>query len=252
MHHNPLRSLYLIYAYIPLLLYLGYDLWAGGQPDFQYAAAGDSSDYMYASMGVASFGLELGEKFYEDCGHFEDVVLQDNINALFYAATVAKKPFSLVKGPDIIDLDVNEQDGIIQVTVVASDSLLVNSISGLSDVATGEQGIAKVQLFLDVYPDDYKGGDITWEMQSVGFEVEEQTFELETTLPNGLSGGRHTMYAQAMDEGGYLGPVASAFFDVEIQPTPQPSKAPTAEPSDDPTAEPSYEVRIYVGCDEIQ
>ena len=80
------------YAYIPLLLYLGYDLWAGGQPDFQYAAAGDSSDYMYASMGVASFGLELGEKFYEDCGHFEDVVLQDNINALFYAATVAKKP----------------------------------------------------------------------------------------------------------------------------------------------------------------
>jgi len=31
--------------------YNGYVLWAGGQPDFQYAASGDSSDYMYATLG---------------------------------------------------------------------------------------------------------------------------------------------------------------------------------------------------------
>jgi hypothetical protein len=41
----------------------GYDLWAGGQPDFQYAVSGDTSDYMYSVLGVASFGFEIGEKF---------------------------------------------------------------------------------------------------------------------------------------------------------------------------------------------
>ena len=53
---------------------LDYVLWAGGQPDFQYPALGDSSDYMYGALGVASFRLELGEELYKDYKLFGDEV----------------------------------------------------------------------------------------------------------------------------------------------------------------------------------
>ncbi|KAL7537976.1 hypothetical protein ACHAXR_008196 [Thalassiosira sp. AJA248-18] len=219
----------------------GYKLWAGGQPDMQYLAAGDSSDYMYGALGVASFGLELGEEFYEDCDLFDNEVVPNNLPVLLYAAMTAKKPFSLAKGPDIITgpeiMQQNVQDGTIRVEVVASDSLLVNSINGYPDFKTGDQGVNKVRLYLDVHPDDYKEGDMAWEMQFVAVNSDEHMFELEVISPKS---GPITLYAQAEDSDGYLGPVSSAFFDVEKKETATPSKAPTANPStEQPTISPS-------------
>mmetsp|Transcript_24575 Transcript_24575/g.47088 ORF Transcript_24575/g.47088 Transcript_24575/m.47088 type:complete len:320 (+) Transcript_24575:1025-1984(+) len=229
--------------------YNGYVLWAGGQPDFQYAASGDSSDYMYAALGVASFGLELGEDFYENCNLFERKVLPDNISALTYLAKNAKKPFSLPKGPDIISLDLSDdgttQDGVqygIKVTTVASDSRLVNSISGYPDFTeTGSQGVSEVRVYLDVHPDDFKeGDDLTWEMQLIDNDSEEPKFELEVISAEGFSSGRHTLYVQAKDRDGYFGPATGAFFDVEIRPTKSPSLAPTTDsPSLKPTSTPT-------------
>mmetsp|Transcript_16674 Transcript_16674/g.36049 ORF Transcript_16674/g.36049 Transcript_16674/m.36049 type:complete len:706 (+) Transcript_16674:334-2451(+) len=216
-----------------------YKLWAPGSSDFEYPAAGDGSDYMYGVMGVASFGLELGEDFYEDCNLFEDQVAPTNLPALLYASKISKKPFSLVKGPDIIDLVIvpgSEQDGDINVTVVASDSLMVKSHGGS---ATGDQGVAKVQLYLDVHPDDYNEGDMTWEMLPVEDNSEDPTFELEIIFPNGVSSGRHTLYAQAMDNDDYLGPVSSIFFDMERQETAAPSISPSSAPTHRPTGSPS-------------
>mmetsp|Transcript_12133 Transcript_12133/g.26190 ORF Transcript_12133/g.26190 Transcript_12133/m.26190 type:complete len:737 (+) Transcript_12133:149-2359(+) len=228
--------------------YNGYVLWAGGQPDFQYAASGDSSDYMYATLGVASFGLELGEDFYEDCNLFERKVLPDNISALTYLVKNAKKPFSLPKGPDIISLDLSDdgttEDGVqygIKVTTVASDSRLVNSISGYPDFPeTGSQGVAEVRVYLDVHPDDFKeGDDLTWEMQLIDNDSEEPKFELEVISAGGFSAGRHTLYVQAKDGAGYFGPTTGAFFDVEMRPTKSPSLAPTTgSPSPKPTSMP--------------
>mmetsp|Transcript_4540 Transcript_4540/g.9823 ORF Transcript_4540/g.9823 Transcript_4540/m.9823 type:complete len:510 (-) Transcript_4540:297-1826(-) len=225
----------------------GYTLWAGGQPDFQYATSGDSSDYMYAALGVASFGLELGEDFYEDCGLFEDEVVPDNLSALLYLAKNSKKPFSLAKGPDILGLVLsndNIQDGIqygIKVTVVASDSRLVNSIRNYPDFpATGGQGVAEVRVYLDVHPDDFKEGDLVWDMKLVDDNSDEQTYELEVTSPDGFSAGRHTLYVQARDGRDYFGPATGAFFDVERRPTKSPTVAPTTNrPSKRPTSRPT-------------
>lgn len=217
--------------------YNDYKLWAPGSPDFQYPATGDGSDYMYAVAGVASFGFELGEDFYEDCDLFEDDIAPINLSALLYAAKISKKPFSLVKGPDIMDLVIvpdSEQDGEIKVTVVASDSAMVSSHGG-SD--TGDQGVAKVRLYLDVHPDDYNEGDMTWEMLPVEADADDQ-FELVMMSPN-VSSGRHTLYAQAMDNGDYLGPVSSIFFDVVRQETASPSIGPVASPSSSPSSWPT-------------
>lgn len=66
-------------------------------PFLKYLATG-TKDYAYGVLGVASFGLELGEGFYESCGRYEDEVVPLNLPALLYAAKIAKQPFSLVKG----------------------------------------------------------------------------------------------------------------------------------------------------------
>lgn len=238
----------------------GYDLWGPGSPDFEYTASGDSTDYMYGVLGVAAFGLEIGEDKHEDCELFAGTILPDLLPSLLYAAKIAKKPFSLVKGPDIIDLVVSSTNdwNLMKVTVVASDSQMV------SDHSTGEQGVAKVQLYVDVHPDDYADGDLTFDMipSSKGEgedETEAQTFGLEMVLPQGLASGKHTLFAQATDGDGYVGPVFSLFFEAEqvettpptstpedqgttlssFVPTPLPSKDLSTSPTDQPSFEPS-------------
>lgn len=144
----------------------GYKLWAGTQPDFLYAATGDTSDYFYAAMGVASFGFEIGDHFYQECSRFENSVLPINMPALIYAAKIARRPFKEVKGPDVTDLSSRKIGGKIQVSATVSDSAMVNAIGGrFPNFTTGDQNIANVQLYLDVHPDDFKHGDTSWAMR---------------------------------------------------------------------------------------
>lgn len=141
-----------------------YKLWAGSQPDFLYPASGDTSDYMYAALGVASLGLEIGDDFYQECAAFEDEIVPINMPALMYAAKIARTPFRDGKGPDILDFEVVGD----LVSARASDSEMVNAIGGgFPDFSTGNQLLAEVRLYLDVHPDDYNQGDGTssWLMQ---------------------------------------------------------------------------------------
>lgn len=207
----------------------GYDLWASGY-DFLYPVSGDASDYMYAIMGVASMGLELGFSFYEDCDTFENDILPSNLPVLLYAASIAGRPFSLAKGPDVLDVivDYNDIDGEIIVTAEVSDVVMVNSLNGESDHKNGGQDIVKVVLYLDVHPDDVKNGDLTWEMSPLDgeFDSSEEIVEISLSTTE-ISPGRHSLHVQAMDVDGYLGPVKSVSIGVEKEETILPSKYPT-------------------------
>lgn len=209
----------------------GYDLWASGY-DFIYPVSGDSSDYMYAVMGVASMGLELGFNFYENCDTFEKDILPSNLDALLYAASIAGRPFSLAKGPDILDVivDYNNIDEEIIVTAEVSDALMVNSLNGEPDHQTGGHDIVKVVLYLDVHPDDLKDGDpAAWEMRPLDgeFDSNEEIVSISLSTRD-ISSGRHSLHVQAMDVDGYLGPVKSVSIEVEKKETILPSKYPTS------------------------
>ncbi|KAL7427878.1 hypothetical protein ACHAXH_003712 [Discostella pseudostelligera] len=249
-----------------------YKLWAPGSPDFLYPAAGDSSDYAYGVLGVASFGLELGKAHYEDCDLFEGTILPTNRDALIYAAKLAKKPFSLVKGPDIIDLNIEiDSDDVMTLIAVASDSQMVNGLH-----STGDQDVTKVQLYVDVHPDDYADGDVTFEMTSGEISGFQTSFMLESNLPSSVGSGRHMLFAQAIDSDGSLGPVKSVFFDVDrvvavsesptqspianalesvptkaptVEPTHLPSSLPTPTHSSSPSALPSYQISTSPSSD---
>mmetsp|Transcript_24789 Transcript_24789/g.44557 ORF Transcript_24789/g.44557 Transcript_24789/m.44557 type:complete len:593 (+) Transcript_24789:138-1916(+) len=151
-----------------------YKLWAGSQPDFLYEASGDTSDYLYAVMGVASLGFEIGDNFQQECNSFENGVVPINLPPLVYLAKIAQKPYKEVKGPDIFDLNARYEKGMIRVSAHASDSEMVNGIRGFPDFRTGGQTITKVQLYLDVHPDDYKLGDSSWAMQSASRRLESE------------------------------------------------------------------------------
>ncbi|KAL7492278.1 hypothetical protein ACHAWT_001462 [Skeletonema menzelii] len=210
----------------------GYDLWASGF-DFLYPVSGDSSDYMYAVMGVASMGLELGFNFYENCDTFEKDVLPPNLDVLLYAASIASRPFSLAKGPDVLDVRVdfnNNVDGEIVVTAVVSDGVMVNSLSGEPDHQTGGQDIVKVVLYLDVHPDDVQDEDLAWEMSPLDgeFDSSEEIVEVSLSMRE-LSPGRHTLHVQAIDFDQYLGPVKS--ISIEVAKEENISISPSKEPA---------------------
>lgn len=149
-----------------------YKLWAGGQQDFLYAASGDISDWMYAAMGVASMGFEIGDDWQQNCAKFESKVVPINLPALLYAAKTAAKPFKEIKGPDIFDLKVSNRNGQIEVTARVSDDEMVNHIKQFTDFSTGAQNIQSVQVYLDVHPDDFQPSDTRWEMQAVNRRLE--------------------------------------------------------------------------------
>lgn len=224
----PSNTLFLINNWISLFH-------VGGQPDFLYPASGDTSDYAYGVLGVASLGLEIGSDFYEPCSSFESTVLPDNLPALMYVTKVAKKPFSLGKGPDILSLVVSESTtGEIVVSATASDSQLVN-IEGYSAFQTGDQIVTKVELYLDVHPYDYIGTGTMWLMQpTTAFDSQDVSVEL-TISTERFTVGRHTLFAQATDSDDYAGPVSAVFFNVEKTTTSSPTNEPINASTPSPT-----------------
>eukprot|EP00984_Skeletonema_dohrnii_P018634 scaffold8735_cov156-Skeletonema_dohrnii-CCMP3373.AAC.1 len=210
--------------------YNEYDLWASGF-DFVYPVSGDSSDYMYAVMGVSSMGLELGFNFYESCDTFEKDILPSNLDVLLYAASIAGRPFSLAKGPDVLDVIVVKVDGELIVTAEVSDGVMVNSLNGEPDHLTGDQDIVKVVVYLDVHPDDFQEGELSWEMSPLDgeFDSSEEVVEVSLSMRD-LSAGRHVLHVQAIDFDGYLGPVKSVSIEVEKEETNSPSNYPTSAP----------------------
>ena len=197
----------------------GYKLWAGDQPDFLYAASGDISDYMYGVLGVASLGFEIGSDFQQDCDEFEDEVVPINLPALLYAAKNVAKPFSTIKGPDVLDLSVRHVNGDVRVSAHASDGKMVNKIAtdstDFQEHVTGAQDISEVRIFIDVHPDDATtDSDISYEMEAVdGLNSSEETVGIVLKAST-LSVGRHTIYVQATDSDGYKGPVSSVYVDI--------------------------------------
>jgi hypothetical protein len=199
-----------------------YRLWAGSQPDFLYAASGDTSDWAYGVLGVASLGFEIGDDFYQECDAFESQVVVENLPALLYAAKSARAPFKTIKGPDVFDLEARTVNGELRISARASDGEMVEGVPGMpSDfAATGGQDVAEVRLYVDVHPDDHGAHHVGWEMDPTDGALDSGDEYVGLVLgATGLTAGRHVLYAQATDGDGYKGPVTSVFVDVAASET---------------------------------
>jgi hypothetical protein len=191
-----------------------YKLWGPGQPDFGYAVGGDTTDTMYGLYCVASFGFEVGNAFYEECNQFEAEVFPINYQALIYAARVARAPFKIPKGPDVLSLEIESTiSDSITMTVLVSDE--ERSIAyGEAFAATGSQHIAEVRVFVDEHPyTTLDAGRLMKPLDADGFNSPTESAFLEIDAES-LSPGRHVLYVEAEDSAGFRGPISAAFFDV--------------------------------------
>ncbi|KZN48107.1 M14 family zinc carboxypeptidase [Pseudoalteromonas luteoviolacea] len=80
-----------------------YNGYAAFQVGNRFHVSGSADGYAYGQLGVASFTYELGREFFEHCGNFEGEIFPNTLKSLIYAAKVAKAPYKISGGPQILD-----------------------------------------------------------------------------------------------------------------------------------------------------
>ncbi len=218
----------------------------GYDPSHQiwYSVDGDTIDSIYGRLGVASYVFELGTSFFQDCSTFEDTILPDNIEALIYAAKVARTPYLTPAGPEIVGLDFTGGSFIapgtsLEISASADDTRFNNS-SGTEPTGT----VTAAHCSLDAPPwtdpvPDFFAVDAADGAFDAG--VENLSGTIDTT---GLADGRHTLFCRARDDDGQWGPVSARFFWI-MDPVTAPHIAGTVRSAADGSG---VEARIAVGA----
>ncbi len=83
-----------------------------------YSVSGATDDHIYGTYGIPSFTFELGTTFLQAYGETSTTIWNDNRPALLYAASIARAPYQLVKGPELNNLTYQITDS--QLTIKGS------------------------------------------------------------------------------------------------------------------------------------
>ncbi len=183
-----------------------YNGYTPGQSSTLYPTTGATDDWVYGELGVAAYTFEIGSSadgFYPSCSRY-DALIEPNLDAIFYAATVARTPYITSFGPDTVNLEVASD------TVLMGEQIQVQAV--ISDTANGNRPIAAAEVYVGTPPWD--GGTPQPLLPVDG------TFDtaVEAVWGNistrGVTPGRHLVYARGRDVDGYWGPVSAAFVDI--------------------------------------
>jgi carboxypeptidase T len=177
-----------------------------------YSTDGTSDSYAYGELGVAAYCFETGTEFFQSCPVFESAIYPDNLQALLYAAKVARTPYLTPLGPDAVNLTVSATS-IPAGTPVTLSALI--SDTGYSTLGGSEptQNIAAAEYYADVSP--WASGATAHAMAvsdgSFDSKSEGVTAIIDTT---GWSEGRHIVFVRGQDAGGNWGAFSAIFLDV--------------------------------------
>jgi len=178
-----------------------------------YATSGDSTDWVYESIGAAAYTMELGNDFYQDCSYFEEYVAPSALGALLYAARVSKAPYLYSKGPDVMRItltsDTADTADTLKVVVKVSDSVRADGYR------TGSQVISEISLYVNTHPYSISSSTTPESVVNSGFTSSTETATLSVNVTD-LADGDHTIFVQAMDTDGVVGPVYASFFTVPL------------------------------------
>ena len=214
-----------------MVYFTGYDSRGPGN-DFSSPASGATDDFAYGVLGAAGMTWEIGNAFHQNCAQFESMIVDDNIQAFNYAASIAHRPYTMSQGPDIIRFDLAPD------TITFGFGLRIEIET--SDYSGGRPELREIQMYINKHPfaSTTNGPDLVFDESVLSSDG-----EMSVTLSNQFAVGSHSIYAQAMNRDGYLGPIASATLIVEVpateRPTASPSLRPTSQPSVSPTSSPS-------------
>ncbi|MFN2225892.1 MAG: M14 family zinc carboxypeptidase [Anaerolineae bacterium] len=179
-----------------------------GQSMTLYPTDGTTDDWAYGELGVASYTFEIGsssDNFYPMCSRY-DALIQPNIPALFYAATVARTPYMTSHGPDALSVDV-DSDFVL-------GGLPVHLTATINDSGNGSNGIAAAEYYVDVPPwDGGTPGPMVAADGAFGQVVEDAEADVPTA---GWLPGRHMIFVRGRDVMGNWGPVSAVFVETDV------------------------------------
>lgn len=182
-----------------------------------YPSDGTTDDFAYGELGLASYTFEVGTTFFEACGTFEHTIVPDNLDALTYAAKVARRPYLAPAGPDALDLSVTPgatMAGRVIKLTASIDDTRYSARSG----AEPTQNIVTAEYYLDVPPWVTGVSSLPNAMraQDGAFDAAEELVEV-TFSTLGLGNGSHTLFVRGQDGAGNWGPFSAVSFEIQAQ-----------------------------------
>ncbi len=183
------------------------------QAIYLYPADGVTDDFAYGDLGLAAYTLELGTRFFQSCDSFEEEVFPENLPAMVYAARVARAPYQLPSGPDVVEINAspvaNLADESVRFTIEIDDTRF-NNVNGIEQ----SQVISAAELYLDTPP-----WQVDSMLQAYPLQAEDGAFDQPIEIVTGtintihLSPGRHIVYVRGQDATGNWGPVSAQFIE---------------------------------------
>ena len=166
------------------------------QPDSAlYLASGTTDDWSYGELGIASYTFEMGgsaDGFLPTCDR-TTALIQPNLDALVYAARVARAPYQLADGPDTTWITLDVLTATVKVQAII----------------TGSQIISSAEAYVDTPP--WAGG-IPIPLAASDGAFDHSTEIVSDTLSISQA-GRHILFVRGQDISGHWGAVAYAAFD---------------------------------------
>jgi hypothetical protein len=177
-----------------------------------YPTDGASDDFAYGDLGMAGYTFEIGTDFFQSCTSFENTVLPDNLDALWYAARAVRAPYQLPAGPDTFSLALSSQ--LVQqgtpVTLTATiDDRQYSSNNGTEP--TQNIAAAVYQIDAPYWVTTTTPVSHTMQVSDGSFNAKFEQVEavIDTSV---LATGRHTIYVRGQDAQGNWGPISAAFL----------------------------------------
>ncbi len=170
------------------------------------AIGGATDDWSFGTLGVVAFTIELGgNDFYPPCTTYESTIGPPAVASFFMAARVARAPYRLPAGPDVLNLTAVSSGGGVTLTASANDARYLPA-------SEPTQAIASVALY----------NSVPWgvgAMPIANFAAADGNFNstieaITLNLPEAqLPSTENTLfYAQATDAAGNKGPVSAVFL----------------------------------------
>ncbi len=174
---------------------------------------GATKDYAYGRFGVPGYTIELGTAFFEDCAYFENSILDKNLAALIYAAKASRQPYTISKGPDIFQIQsqnnpVNSGQNVL-LTAVADDQRYVNGPGAVEPT----QLISQAQYSIDLPPWHANAVIVTMNAIDSIFDESQESIEgmIDTT---GLPLGKRIVFIRAQDSNGNWGATSAEYIEI--------------------------------------
>lgn len=189
-----------------------YDVCQSGADNCLYPTDGTTDDWAYGDLGVASYTIELGTWFFEQCSYFEQQIVPANLQALRYALKAARRPYQTPAGPDTLDV------AVTPATVIAGDAITLTATADDTRYFSGDVDVEPSQPIsatrVSVDSPSWKTMTTTQMLPADGtFDAVTETVQTAIDT-SGWPLGRHLILVESQDDAGNWGVPSAVFVNV--------------------------------------